>query len=51
MRILVLSPRLTESRRAAFRALTEGLGELRFLGPGEPAPDIGESDAIVVDGP
>ena len=51
MRILVLSPRLTESRRAAFRALTQGLGELHFLAPGEPAPDVGETDAIVVDGP
>ncbi len=51
MRILVLSPRLTESRRAAFRALTQGLGELHFLVPGEPTPDVGETDAIVVDGP
>jgi len=51
VRILVLSPRLTESRRAAFRALTQGLGELHFLAPGEPAPDVGETDAIVVDGP
>jgi predicted dehydrogenase len=51
MRILVLSPRLTESRRATFRALTDGLGELRFITPGEPLPDIGERDVIVVDGP
>ena len=51
MRILVLSPRLSESRRAAFRALTQGLGELHFVAPGEPAPDVGETDAIVVDGP
>jgi predicted dehydrogenase len=51
MRILVLSPRLTESRRAAFRALTDGLGEVRFQAPNEPAPDLGEGDAIVVDGP
>ena len=51
MRILVLSPRLTESRRAAFRALTHGLGELHFLAPGESAPDVGATDAIVVDGP
>jgi predicted dehydrogenase len=51
MPIFVLSPRLTETRRAAFRALTEGLGELRFIAPGEPAPEIGERDAIVVDGP
>jgi predicted dehydrogenase len=51
MRILVLSPRLTENRRATFRALAEGLGELRFVGAGEPAPEVGESDAIIVDGP
>src|SRR5215470_719530 len=51
MRILVLSPRLTESRRATFRALTEGLGELHFVGAGESAPDVGENDAIIVDGP
>jgi predicted dehydrogenase len=51
MRILVLSPRLTERRRATFRALAEGLGELHFVGAGEPAPEVGESDAIIVDGP
>ena len=51
MRILLLSPRLTESRRAAFHALTQGLGELHFLASGEPAPDVAETDAIVVDGP
>src|SRR4030095_7247791 len=51
MRILVLSPRLTESRRATFRSLAEGLGELHFSGVGEPAPEVGESDAIIVDGP
>jgi predicted dehydrogenase len=51
MRILVLSPRLTESRRATFRALADGLGELHFSGAGEPAPEVGESDAIIVDGP
>src|SRR4029434_5556027 len=51
MRILVLSPRLTESRRATLRALTEGLGEPHFLGAGESAPDVGESDTIIVDGP
>ena len=45
MRILVLSPRLTENRRAAFRALAQELGELRFVGPGEPA--LGRfSDAV-----
>ena len=51
MRILFLSPRLTESRRATFRALAEGLGELHFVGAGEPAPEVGENDAIIVDGP
>ena len=50
MRILVLSPRLTENRRAAFRALAQELGELRFVGSGEPLPDVSECDAIVVDG-
>ena len=51
MHILVLSPRLTESRRAAFRALTGELGEPRFVVPGEPSPDVVECEAIVVDGP
>jgi len=51
MRILVLSPRLTERRRATLRALTEGLGELQVLGAGEPAPAVSERDAIIVDGP
>src|SRR5437667_332218 len=51
MLILVLSPRLTESRRAAFRALSQGFGEIRFAIPGEPLPDVAECDAIVVDGP
>jgi predicted dehydrogenase len=51
MGILVLSPRLTQSRRATLRALTEGLGEPHFLGAGESAPDVGEHDAIIVDGP
>jgi predicted dehydrogenase len=51
MRIFVLSPRLSESRRATLSVLTEGLGELRFIGAGESAPDVGENDAIIVDGP
>jgi hypothetical protein len=51
MHILVLSPRLTESRRAAFRALTRELGEPRFAASGGPPPDVSECDAIVVDGP
>src|SRR6266478_4833817 len=51
MDILVLSPRLTESRRAAFRALARELGEPRFVASGGPLPDVSECDAIVVDGP
>src|SRR5881296_2215737 len=51
MHILVLSPRLTESRRAAFRALTRELGEPRFVASGGPPPDVSECDSIVVDGP
>jgi predicted dehydrogenase len=51
MRVLVLSSRLTETRAAALRVLTQSLGDLRFIGPGEPLPDISEHDAIVVDGP
>jgi predicted dehydrogenase len=51
MTILVLSPRLTESRRAAFRALTGELGEPRFLGPDEAPPEVAAGDAILVDGP
>ena len=51
MTILVLSPRLSDSRRAAFRALTRELGEPRFLGPDEAPLDVGAGDAIVVDGP
>ena len=51
MRVLVLSARLTEGRAAAFRALTRSLGDLQFLDPPEPLPEISEHDAIVVDGP
>src|SRR6516165_1180040 len=50
MHILVLSSRLTENRRAAFRALTRELGEPRFVASGGPPPDVSECDAIVVDG-
>ena len=50
LRIVVLSARLSESRRAAFRALTRDLGEPCFVAPGEPLPDLAGSDAIVVDG-
>src|SRR5262247_3404468 len=51
MHILVLSARLTENRRAAFRALTRELGEPHFVASGGPPPDVSECDAIVVDGP
>src|SRR5262245_56124658 len=51
MRIFVLSTRLTDVRAAAFRTLTQSLGDLRFIGPGEPLPDMSEQDAVVVDGP
>ena len=51
MSILVLSPRLTEERRAAFHALARGLGELRFLASGEASADIVDCDSVVVDGP
>src|SRR5262252_3295377 len=50
MHILVLSSRLTEGRRAAFRTLTRELGQPRFVTPGEPPPDVSECAAIVVDG-
>src|SRR5215475_2877697 len=51
MHILVLSARLTENRRAAFRALTREVGEPCFVASGGPPPDVSECDAIVVDGP
>jgi predicted dehydrogenase len=51
MRVLILSARLTEGRAAAFRALTRSLGDLRFLDPSEPLPEMSEHDAIVIDGP
>ena len=49
--MLVVSSRLSEGRRAAFRALTRALGDVRFVGPGEALPDPAEFDAFVVDGP
>src|SRR5262249_49026599 len=51
MSILVLSPRLTGERRAAFHALARGLGELRFLASNEASADIVDCDAVIVDGP
>jgi predicted dehydrogenase len=49
--ILVLSARLTDSRRDAFRTLTQELGEPCFLGPSDDPPDVAAGDAIIVDGP
>jgi predicted dehydrogenase len=49
--VLVLSSRLTESRRAAFSALARELAEPRFLGPSEPLPELEPGDALVIDGP
>jgi predicted dehydrogenase len=51
MRILVLSTRLTESRRAAFRALIREPDEARFAVSGDPLPDLADCGAIIVDGP
>jgi predicted dehydrogenase len=51
VRILILSDRVTSRRAAAFRALAEHLGDVRFIGPGEMPADLSEHDAIVVDGP
>ncbi len=50
MRVLVLSSRLTDRRRAAFRALAQGLAELSFVQPDDLLPSLPEHDAIVVDG-
>jgi predicted dehydrogenase len=50
MRIIVLSTRLTDDRAAAFRALTQRLGDVQFISPDESLPDLSEHDAIVVDG-
>jgi predicted dehydrogenase len=47
--VLVLSRRLTEGRRAAFRGLTESLGEPRFAA--ELPADLAGFEAIVIDGP
>ena len=50
MRVLVLSSRLTDRRRAAFQALAQGLAELSFVQPDDLLPSLPEHDAIVVDG-
>src|SRR5262249_33284126 len=50
MRVLVLSTRLTDRRRAAFQALVQDRAELRFVASAELSAALAESDAIVVDG-
>src|SRR6185369_15936547 len=50
MRVLVLSSRLTDRRRAAFQSLAQGLAELSFVQPDELLPSLSGHDAIVVDG-
>src|SRR5215831_18071066 len=51
MRVLVLSARLTDRRRAAFQALAPDLAELRFARPDAFPTNPADHDAIVVDGP
>ena len=41
MAVFVLSARLTESRRAIWTALTQEIGEPRFVAPGDSLPDVG----------
>src|SRR5262245_6514607 len=52
MRVLVLSGRLTDRRRAAFQALASSGAEISFsfVRPEDLAPSLPEHDAIVVDG-
>jgi len=50
MRALVVSARLTDRRRAAFRALAQETAELCFVRPEELAASLPGCDAIVVDG-
>ena len=51
MRALVLSARLTDRRRDAFRALAPEVTDLAIAAPGAAYPDFSEFDAIVIDGP
>ena len=50
MRVLVLSSRLTDRRRAAFQALAQGLADLSFVRPADLLLSLPAHDAIVVDG-
>ncbi len=50
MRVLVLSTRLTDRRRAAFEALAPELAELQFVPSNALPTTFADSDAIVVDG-
>jgi len=51
MRVLVLSARVTDRRRAAFQALAPDLAELRFARPDALPANLADHEAIVVDGP
>jgi predicted dehydrogenase len=51
MRVLVVSARLTDRRRDAFRSLSQREADLHFSSPGDPQPDPAEFDAFLVDGP
>src|SRR5262245_10456079 len=50
MRTLVVSTRLTDRRRAAFRALAQETAEVAFIQPEALEANLIECDAIVVDG-
>src|SRR5205823_7035852 len=50
MRVLVLSARLTDRRRAAFQALAPPMADVQFTLPDQPPETLAEADAIVVDG-
>ncbi|PWU19119.1 MAG: hypothetical protein C5B48_13975 [Candidatus Rokuibacteriota bacterium] len=50
MRVLVLSSRLTDRRRAALQALAPEMAELHFLASSECPSSFAEDDAIVIDG-
>jgi scyllo-inositol 2-dehydrogenase (NADP+) len=51
MRALVLSARLTDRRRDAFRALAPEVADLSLVVSGASHPDFLEFDSIVIDGP
>jgi len=50
MRVLVLSSRLTDRRRAAFQALAQEPAALSFVRHEELSASLSEHDAVVVDG-